>query len=355
VDYATDDSAGWADCSNTAGLASSRCDYARTFGTVNFASGETVKTISIPVIDDAYAEGEEHFLVRLSNVSGASLGTNQSTTIIINDDWASSPVNPIDSDSFFVRQHYLDFLNREPDADGLAFWLNQITSCGTDTRCREVKRINVSAAFFQSIEFQQTGYFAYRVHKVAYGDTTSPNVITAVPIVRLQEFLSDTQSLGRDVRVGIGDWENQLAANRLAYTRAFVSRTRFLNTYPLTLTAPQFVDKLNQNAGGILTTLKRDQLVAELIATTDVTTGRASVLGQIAEHSSLKRNESDRAFVLMEYYGYLRRNPDDPQNINFTGWEFWLNKLTQFNGNFVDAEMVKAFLNSGEYRRRFGP
>jgi hypothetical protein len=52
---------------------------------------------------------------------------------------------------------------------------------------------------------------------------------------------------------------------------------------------------------------------------------------------------------------YLRRNPDDPQDTDFRGWKFWLDKLDQFNGNFVQAEMVKAFLVSSEYRQRFGP
>jgi len=355
VDYATVDSAEWDDCSAMSGFASSRCDYGKTFGTLSFAAGETSKTITIPVTSDAYAEGEEHFIVQLSNASGASLGAEPSTTVVINDDFASSQTNPIDADTFFVRQHYLDFLNREPDSDGLAFWVNQITACGADARCREVKRIHVSAAFFLSIEFQETGYFAYRMYKAGYGDTTSPNVTTAVPVVRLQEFLTDAQFLGSNMRVGIGDWQNQLAANRSAYARAFVTRARFIDAFPLTLTLAAFVDRLNQNAGNVLTTGERDQLVAELAAAPDATTGRASVLTKIAEHSTLKRNESNRAFVLMEYYGYLRRNPDDPQNVDFTGWEFWLNKLNSFNGDFVGAEMVKAFLISNEYRHRFGP
>ena len=58
---------------------------------------------------------------------------------------------------------------------------------------------------------------------------------------------------------------------------------------------------------------------------------------------------------LMQFFGYLRRNPNDPQDIDYTGYEFWLNKLNQFNGNFVAAEMVKAFITSTEYRQRFGP
>jgi len=83
----------------------------------------------------------------------------------------------------------------------------------------------------------------------------------------------------------------------------------------------------------------------------------ARALGIVAENATLKQQETNRAFVLMQYFGYLRRNPNDApeQNLNFDGYNFWLGKLNQFNGNFVDAEMVKAFIVSGEYRQRFGP
>jgi hypothetical protein len=81
---------------------------------------------------------------------------------------------------------------------------------------------------------------------------------------------------------------------------------------------------------------------------------RGAVVRKVAEDSDLRQRELNRAFVLMQFYGYLRRNPDDPQDTDFRGWKFWLDKLNEFNGNFVNAEMVKAFLVSGEYRQRFG-
>ena len=71
----------------------------------------------------------------------------------------------IDDARNFVRQHYHDFLNREPDHSGWDFWTNQITSCGSDVQCNEVRRIDVSASFFLSIEFQQTGYLVERFYK----------------------------------------------------------------------------------------------------------------------------------------------------------------------------------------------
>src|SRR5207244_5879625 len=84
---------------------------------------------------------------------------------------------------------------------------------------------------------------------------------------------------------------------------------------------------------------------------------RADVLRKVADNATLQQREFNRAFVLMQYFGYLRRNPDaaPEPNLNFNGYNFWLNKLNQFNGDFVGAEMVKAFLGSSEYRNRFGP
>jgi len=88
--------------------------------------------------------------------------------------------------------------------------------------------------------------------------------------------------------------------------------------------------------------------------TSDVA-ARGRALRDVVENSILNTQEFNRAFVLMQFFGYLRRNPNDPQDIDYTGYEFWLNKLNQFNGNFVAAEMVKAFITSTEYRQRFGP
>ncbi|HVF45764.1 MAG TPA: hypothetical protein VM936_22240, partial [Pyrinomonadaceae bacterium] len=177
-----------------------------------------------------------------------------------------------------------------------------------------------------------------------------------VPVVRLEEFLPDTQRIGRDVVVGQGLWEQQLEANKQAYALEFVLRKRFLDAYPLTVTPAQFVDKLIQNSGVGFTQGERDQLVARLSASADVAAGRASVLRQVAEDSRLRQQEKNRAFVLMQYFGYLRRNPSDAPEpgLNFAGWRFWLDKLDQSGGNFVAAEMVKAFLTSDEYVNRFG-
>ena len=344
---------------NTAAdAASERSDYIASLGTLRFAPGESTKSFKVLPIDDARAiEGNESFNLTLSDAAGATLGATSSATVTIQDnDTAVTSANPIDDTQFFVRQHYFDFLNREPDPEGLQFWTSEITGCGSDAQCKEVKRINVSAAFFLSIEFQETGYLVYRMYKAAYGATTSPNVAGTVPIIRLKEFLPDTQEIGHDVIVGQGSWQKLIEDNKNAFALEFISRPRFTGAFPLSLTAGQFVAQLNSNAGGVLADSDKTQLE-------DVGGGpsapsadgskRAQVLRAVAENPQLRQGEFNRAFVLMQYFGYLRRNPNDSPDSDFRGWRFWLDKLNEFDGNYIQAEMVKAFLNSDEYRRRF--
>ena len=262
------------------------------------------------------------------------------------------PANPIDSAEFFVRQHYLDFLNRQPDSDGLAFWMNEITSCGGDQGCVEVKRINDSGSFFLSIEFQDTGYLAYRTAKAAYGNL--PN--TPVPIT-FNELQQDSQELGQGLIVRQAGWEQVLENNKQAFVANFVQRSRFISAFPISVSAPAFVDQLFSNAALTPSSSDRQAAIDEFggAATSADFAARARVLRRIAEDPTLVRQEFNRAFVLMQYFGYLRRNPSDPPDLNFDGYNFWLNKLNNFNGDFNQAEMVKAFVSSIEYRRRFEP
>src|SRR5205807_67493 len=193
----------------------SRCDYTRTIGTLSFAAAETFKTITVPLTDDAYAEGNENFTIGLKNASGAMLGSPNVATITITDNETTAGANPSDATDFFVHQHYIDFLGREPDASGYQFWINQILACGNDPQCKEVRRINVSASFFLSIEFQQTGFFAERAYKAAYGSGAGTSTIggahqLAVPIIRLNEFLPDSQEIAQGVIVGQGNWQQKL-------------------------------------------------------------------------------------------------------------------------------------------------
>ena len=337
--------------------ATERRDYITALGRLSFASGETSKSFVVLINEDSYVEGSETFSLNLTNPLGTTLGGPAIATVTITDDASEPAANPIDDARNYVCQHYHDFLNRQPDQSGWDFWTNQITVCGTDPACIEVRRINVSASFFLSIEFQDTGYLVERIYKASYGDATGNSTFPsahqlAVPVVRLNEFLSDTQEIGQGVIVGQGNWQQQLENNKQVFTNAFVQRARFTTTFPTSMTAAQFVDTLNANAGNPLSASERNQLV------TDLSTGtrtRAQVLRAVAEDTDLNTAESNRAFVLMQYFGYLRRNPNDPQDSDHTGYDFWLTKLNQFSGNYINAEMVKAFITSIEYRQRFGP
>ncbi|HEU4596093.1 MAG TPA: NF038122 family metalloprotease [Pyrinomonadaceae bacterium] len=266
--------------------------------------------------------------------------------------------NQIDSSEFFVAQHYRDFLGREPDAGGLNFWTNGIESCGSDATCVALKRTDTSAAFFLSIEFQETGFLVQRLYKAAYGDATGQAtqngvpVQIPVPVVRMDEFFPDTQRIGQNVIVGTAGWPERLDANKTAFAQEFVSRARFAAAFPSTMTPAAFVNALNTNAGNVLSDAERTTLIAELTAN-NTTAGRASVLRKVAEDADLAAAERNRAFVLMQFFGYMRRNPNDLPDTNYGGYNFWLGKLNDNGGDYHKAQMVLAFLDSIEYRNRF--
>jgi uncharacterized protein (TIGR03118 family) len=496
-----------------AGHASQKSDYEISLGKLTFNPGETSKTFRILIVDDQFVEGDETIKLALSNPTGTGVGLGSPTIAelkILDNDTAVPTTNPIDDTSFFVRQHYLDFLNREPDPAGLAFWINTIDSCGSDAACRDAKRVNASAAFFLSIEFGKTGLEVYLTHRAAFGALPAGYSAPGVPVM-YGTFERDQQSVGRNFIVGQPGADAQLEANTQAFFNDFVTRPEFVAKYPATLSNDQYVDNLLATAGltpsdtrlfsvnltnsqevppttptlttggarptsfgtakflfnsaqtamtfnatinnidvtgsqtsdtndnltaahihagpsvapgvtgpvvwgffgspfndnnpndqvfsplssGVggnfsgkwdapegngttlaaqLTNLRtgrayinfhtrqfgggeirgnfpaesafRDSLVAGLNGATET---RATVLRKVAEAEELKLREFNRAFVLMQYFGYLRRDPDS------AGYQFWLNKLNAFNGDFVASEMVKAFIKSSEYRQRFGP
>ncbi|MDT5269453.1 MAG: hypothetical protein QOH49_1639 [Acidobacteriota bacterium] len=260
--------------------------------------------------------------------------------------WAFNPVGDV---NFFVRQHYLDFLNREPDTNGLAFWRDNVFSCGTDMACVEAKRINVSAAFFLSIEFQQTGNLVYKMHKAGFGNLSGKPVA-----VRRADFIADTRTIGStpaQVIVGQTNWDSQLETNKQAFALAFVQRAAFQSAHS-GQAAGTYVDSLFANAAATPTGAERQTAINAFGA--GGTSGQAAALRSVAESSSVSSKTFNEAFVLMQYFGYLQRDPDGAPDADFVGYNFWLGKLNQFNGNYITAEMVKAFITSTEYMDRFG-
>jgi uncharacterized protein (TIGR03118 family) len=441
---------------------SQKSNYEIALGKLTFSPGETSKTFRVLIVDNnLFAGGSSPPLnLVLSNATGAALVSPTTANLFVRDnegDTPGQPPNIIDDAQFFVRQQYFDFLNREPDTGGFNFWVNQITSCGTDQQCIELKRINVSAAFFLSIEFQRTGIPAYLTEKAAFGG-----------LPRYGAFMRDVQALQKDYVFGAPGAAAQLEANKQAFFDEFVTRPAFAAKYNglsneafvfalftnaelNTTTAELYIAKLdgsqvvppnsspatgvvvlrqapsgpnvsvslffsglsstetdahlhgpaaaNENGaiifalpggqvrdfgnqlstqrlldlsrgllyvdvhsvnfpdGEIRGQLPRNLFVPDMIIRSldaGIIT-RAQALRLIVESDFLRMKEFNRAFVLMEYFGYLRRNPDDAPDNNLSGFNFWLNKLNQFNGNFVQADMVKAFIKSSEYRGRFGP
>ena len=375
VNFSTSDTAP-ANCSTTNGNASDHCDYQTTIGTLQFGPGETIKTVSIAITDDAYVEGNENFKFTLTQATGAVLGPPTQVTVTITDNDTSVGANPIDDAAFFVAQHYRDFLNREPDIPGLNHWTGEITECSDPAKrfpgesfelCTERKRANTSAAFFLSPEFQNTGSFVLRVYWGTLGkllNTPCPGVPNGLPghcRPRYSEYITDMAQVSQGIVVNDHLDPARINANKQAFVAAFVQRPEFLAIYG-SLTNTQYVDKLFQTTGITPSSSDRQALIDELNA--NAPNARASVAfkvvdgtttitdGQLQFNTSYGQafynQEFDPAFVMMEYLGYLRRNPDQE------GYDFWLAKLRRY-GNWVDSQLVLAFILSPEYRSRFGP
>jgi hypothetical protein len=308
-------------CNVVNGAASARCDYITSVGTVRFAAGEFFKNISIPIVDDSYAEGSETFTITLTNATGGTLAAPFSQTVTIIDNESSNGPNPIDGTAFFVRQQYLDFLNREPDPVGYAAWQAVINGCASgDTTC---DRIHVSSSFFRSPEFQERGYFVYRFYPVSFG--RKPTYAEFIPdLAKVSGFLSDAE----------------LEAAKVAFVTEFMTRPEFTTKYNGT-TNQQYVDLLLSTAG--VTHPARDFWIAAL---TNGTRTRAQVLREISESTEVYNKYYNQAFVVMQYFGYLRRDPD----------AFYLDWIAVLDANPSDYRgMVNGFMNSLEYRFRFGP
>ena len=298
-------------------------------GTLNTVGALGVDTSDVVGFDITNPGGTAYAALRVGGTSqlytinlttgAATLVGNLGGTSAITGLTAVNPApNPIDDARLFVRQQYLDFLNREPDAPGLAFWTNEITKCGADAACVNRRRVDVSAAFFVESEFQETGGFLIRSYLTALNRRITYN-----------EFLRDQSRLA------------DLNGNKLAFLEEFVLRPEFVALYA-TLNNAQYVDALNANSGNSLTVAERNALIASLNAGTE---SRASVLRIVADNATFRQRQFNQAFVLMQYIGYLRRDPDP------AGFAFWLNILNT-TGNF--RAMVCAFITSAEYQARFG-
>jgi hypothetical protein len=322
VFYATSDTFGLNDCANATGAASARCDYTISIGKLNFAAGEQLKTVNVSIVDDSYADGTETFTFTLSSPTGATLGSTASATITITDNDVATGANPIDTVDFFIRQHYRDFLGREPEPAGLQNWRDTLNNCPQgSTAC---DRIEVSSAFFRSEEFQTRGYFIYRFY----------SALGRIP--RYMEWVSDFSRVSGFITA------QEFAASKAAFVDEFMARPEFQTKYGALTDPTAYVDALLQTVG----LPNHPSRATWITGLTNATMTRGQVLRALIESTEVHQKFYNEAFVVMQYFGYLRRDPD----ILYLNW---IQTLSQNGGDY--RTMVSGFLNSIEYRKRFGP
>lgn len=278
----------------------------------------------------------------------------------------------IDDADFYAAQHYIDFLRRFPDAPGHAHWTGEITMCSdaanrrpgeTEAQCVDRKRENTSAAFFFSPEAQNTGSFVIRVYWGTLGKQESaqcPGVPQNLPAScrpLYSQFIGDVAQVNAGIVVNNALDPTVINANKRNFVEQFITRSDFQAAYG-SLNATQFVDKLAQTTGVPLSASDRDALIAEASTPANrgsvvfkVVDGTTTTTGGLLTFNTsygqqFYNKEFDTVFVFTEYLSYLRRNPDQD------GYNHWLGKM-RFFGNWVDAQMVRSFIVSPEYRARF--
>jgi hypothetical protein len=237
--------------------------------------------------------------------------------------------NPLDTPEYFVRQQYVDLLGREPEEGGLNYWSDRILECGADAACSNSRRRDVAAAFFIEQEFQQTASFVFGLYKGSLGRR---------PVY--SEFSVDR------TQVVVGpDLENR----KQAFAESFVSRAEFVTRYQSETTATSFVDALLgnlQQSSGVDLSGQRAALIDRYNQGASLIQSRSFALRDLADNPAFRQAEYNGAFVVAEYFGYLRRDPEPG------GYAFWLDVLnTREAGNF--RGMVCAFITSAEYQHRF--
>ncbi len=327
------------DTTNNHGASYARCDYATSVDTLQFAAGETQKSLLIPVIDDAFIEGDETVRIILRNTTGAGLSAavGATTMTIVDNDTNPNAPNPVFTTPFFVRQQYLDFLSREPEVGEP--WSAVLNNCSDVNNNPNCDRITVSAAFFGSPEFRLKGFYVFNFYQVAFNGR----------LPAYAEIIPDLRSVS-------GQTSNEVFQKLAAFAQNFTQRPEFKTLYDSRSNA-QFVSALfvrynltqittpdpAQPDGAQLVTLTTSDLVTRLAGGTLT---RAQVVRAIVQSNEVGNAEFSRAFVAMQYYGYLRRTPE------ITGYQAWLNYLTAHPTDF--RTMVNGFMNSQEYRLRFG-
>ena len=254
--------------------------------------------------------------------------TGNQTEAVFTAESMGDNANPLDTAEYFVRQQYVDVLGREPEESGFNYWSDKILACGEDASCVNAQRRDVAAAFFIADEFQASGSYIYDVYAGALGRRPA-----------FSEYSVDRQQV-----VGGAT----LDAAKTAFAQNFVQRADFTTRYQNAMTAEAFVDALLQgvqSSGGDLSG-ERANLIGTYNQGADLVTSRAAVVKLVADNATFKQSQYNQAFVLTEYFAYLRRDAEPG------GYSFWVNVLNSGDpGNY--RGMVCSFVTSAEYQKRF--
>lgn len=276
-----------------------------------------------------YTVTPSHPIYNFSPASHSFSQIGEKTEAVFSAASTGAQLNPLDTAEYFVRQQYVDLLGREPEESGFNYWSDRILECGPEQACLSARRRDVAAAFFIEAEFQQTGSFIYKIYKGALGRP---------PLYA--EYSIDRQQVVGGVN---------LETARQRFTEGFVQRSEFVGRYQSQTTAESFVDALLrsvQQASGVDLSSERDQLLRRYNSGGNLNQSRSLVLRGLTESTAFDRSEYNAAFVLGEYFGFLRRDPERE------GYDFWLDVLRNREpGNF--GGMVCAFITSAEYQLRF--
>jgi cytochrome c peroxidase len=303
------------------------------------AAGAGVGSVSLPIPNGSAFVGATFFGRWYVPDPGAAGGVAVSPAfrMTIFGEAAQSTPNPIDEPQFFVTQHYRDFLSREPDAPGLTGWQNVLNNCppsGIDANGNRCDRIEVSSDFFRSEEFQTRGYFVYRFFKTL-PSVTDPNNPQFGHIPLRKEFVDDFARVSGFLSA------QQLEEQKVAFITDFMSRTEFQSRYGPLTDPTNYIKALEQTLG--VTLSNESALISGLQNGTET---RATVLRKIVESNEVAAKFFNEAFVIMQYFGYLRRDADGQ-------YAQWIQTMNQNGGDY--RIMINGFLNSAEYRQRFGP
>jgi hypothetical protein len=237
---------------------------------------------------------------------------------------ASSVVNPVDDARFFIAQQYADLTGREPDQTTLDKLTTQLAGCGSRADCLRARRVEISTNLLLENELPNTGVFLYGLYSAGLGRPP-----------RYAEFESD--------RAAIANHKSEFAA-------AFVERAEFKKKYPATMKPAEFVDSLITllaQSSGVDLGSERSLLISLL---DDSANGRAVVLARLASDQRVVDANYNQALVLLQYFSYLRRNPDD---VAYNSWVSTL-KSKPLRDPEAARSLVCNFLNSAEYQNRFG-